>query len=453
MPRRISPRRKGQTERGTEVEQTTANSQKDSATRGRSRKIGSSDNIPEGECAESDISTTPKARSNYSLKLSESTSFPPSALSSIGSASGRTRSNSPIKRADDLKQLDKPVYWKAMSVGDLTRRISETQDNDVKSLLHRIKRVVVSGREYLPQQLREDLISELGLEEDDTHQFVEHVKFSLEQEAIERKKRNIRRAGGFEKMPKEKWDSVARNTLYLEALDDEMEVLKSIVGETNTFKLIPNPEPEWNQKIHGPMLQLAIRNQHDKVEYKNVTSAKVAIPFVPDTKIPTKLRYATKMIDYVLALRAQDDDFGRRVRNFTATLDPAYFNQSTSDSIRFCPTGVFVETKVNGSAGWSEGKAQLGFWLAAWFKRVSMFPRPSESSNVRIPPMPVILAACDRWELHFAFHGNDEIEICGGLDIGGTGHLDAAYRLLAALRVLVDDWMATGFLQWVKGWL
>ncbi|KAI0835669.1 hypothetical protein F5Y06DRAFT_124015 [Hypoxylon sp. FL0890] len=413
----------------------------------------SNESIPEDEYAEDDTFTTPKAGSNDSLNLSKATSFPPSEINSIGSASCRTRSTSPIKRADDLRNLDKPVYWRAMSVGDLTKRISETQDNGVISLLHQIKRVVVSGRGYLPQQLREDLAVELGLEEDDTHQFVEHVEFSLDQEAIERGKRNLRRAGGFEDTPKERWDSVARNMLYLKALEDEMEVLKSIVGETNKFKLIPNAEPEWNQKIHGPMLKLAVRNQQGKVEYKNVTNAKVAIPFIPDTKVPTKLRYATKMIDYVLALRTQNDDFGQRVKSFTATLDPAYFNQSTSDSIRFCPTGVFVETKVNGSAGWSEGKAQLGFWLAAWFKRVSMFPKRMDSSNVKIPPMPVILAVCDRWELHFAFDGDDEIEICGGLDIGGTGHLDAAYRLLAVLRVLVDSWMATRFLQWVEGWL
>lgn len=140
-------------------------------------------------------------------------------------------------------------------MGGLISRVAQTEDEGAKSLLQHIKQVAVSGKGYLPQQLREDLAVELGFQDDDVHQFVECIQAPLRPAAVERKKRNMRLAGGLNGMTEEKQDSVAKNTLHLEALDNEMGDLKAIVNDTNIFKSIPNAEPEWNQKIHGPMLE------------------------------------------------------------------------------------------------------------------------------------------------------------------------------------------------------
>lgn len=45
-----------------------------------------------------------------------------------------------------------------MSVGGLAKRISETGSHHAVSLLQHIKRVAVSRRAYLPQQMQEELM-------------------------------------------------------------------------------------------------------------------------------------------------------------------------------------------------------------------------------------------------------------------------------------------------------
>ncbi|KUI72179.1 hypothetical protein VM1G_07552 [Cytospora mali] len=165
------------------------------------------------------------------------------------------------------------------------------------------------------------------------------------------------------------------------------------------------------------------------------------------------------------------------------------FNQTPYRPLVYAPAGVFIETKVEGGS-LDEGRLQLGLWVSAWFKRVSMFgglvsdaPQAGgqvggQGSSLPLPIIPLALVKSDAWEVFFARQSStllsysssstsfarararaqaqareDEprIDIIGPLKIGGTGDLASAYQLLLALRRL-SFWVQdrSGFCGWVE---
>ncbi|KAI0144426.1 hypothetical protein GGR57DRAFT_334889 [Xylariaceae sp. FL1272] len=413
-----------------------------------------------------DLQATPRpprstsSRSQYVMHLSETTALPPTTASaSHSSRTSRTRSTSPVRRAGDLLKLSKPVQWVQLSPKALSERVAGTKQPSAISLFDKIKRVIRSNKGYLPKQLQEPLRAELELSDDDAYRFAVRDPLPLSHEVLARRKIKARRILG----PTAKDEDLSSFVQVTEPLERELEQLQEIVDRTGAFKTVPRAEPTWNEQIHAPMLDLAVRDHHHVV-YENVTRANIAGTFLPHASAEISLPLGTKMIDYVMAISGEEaigtglDDLPQRIRTFASKLTPDIFNQTNYESLRNCPTGVFIETKVDSMSGWSEGKAQLGFWLASWFKRIGMFPRPNRGPDIAmgskslggLPFFPVILVVGDKWELHLAFEEDSGFCIYGGLDIGGTGGLDDAYRLLAVLRILVQDWMAGEFRTWVE---
>ncbi|ENH75629.1 hypothetical protein FOC1_g10001823 [Fusarium oxysporum f. sp. cubense race 1] len=121
---------------------------------------------------------------------------------------------------------------------------------------------------------------------------------------------------------------------------------------------------------------------------------------------------------------------------------PKTFNQSTSEHLRYIPTGLFMVTKTD-MKRYSEGKVQLGIWLTLWFERTAQF------GKTRVPLMPVLLVVCARWELLFAFDNGTHYDVGGPVEVRGTGTVENIDRLLAVLIVLGG--LASGeFLEWVR---
>ncbi len=180
-------------------------------------------------------------------------------------------------------------------------------------------------------------------------------------------------------------------------------------------------------------------------------------------------------------LRVKDDErLLERVTEFVESLDTPTFNQSAYKPLRCNPTGMFVVTKVDEKRR-SEGRYQLGLWLAAWFGRVSEFPQPrslqgslesrksqasvvsaSASTPDRVdslkeaahvgntPPfLPLLSAYCGAWQLYFAFDLESNFKIYRPISIGNTDGLLEAYRLHAVLRLLAG-WVDGEFRSWVE---
>ena len=440
----------------------------DSRSQGLEKKRDRDDELP----TTLDTPTTSSQKgvsSQYSLRLKETTSLPPSSVT----ASSQPRSTSPVKLAGDLLKLKKPVRWVNVGADELADRIAQTKNEAVTALWRKIKRFALSGKGYLPQQLRDPLQNKLGLEDDDADKFSERDPVLLHPKDLEEAKSRLRRLFG-RAAPDTELDRIAQ---VLEPLEWELDRLKTIVATTNAFKTTPRPEASWNAEVHEPLLNLVVQHQPGVLS-ENVTRANIAKTFIPQATAEIPLSLGSKMIDFAVVLGYDDrqplllgghdnedhgaddvhptdddnDDLAQRIREFVAGLDPPTFNQTTFAPLRHSPAGIFIETKADSSNGWAEGKAQLGFWLAAWFKRVAMFPRRQDSlaPTSGLPFLPVLLVVGEKWELHVAFDEGRHFAIYGGLDAGGTGDLHAAYKLLAVLRTLVKDWVTTEFRASVK---
>ncbi|KAJ8131075.1 hypothetical protein O1611_g2557 [Lasiodiplodia mahajangana] len=251
--------------------------------------------------------------------------------------------------------------------------------------------------------------------------------------------------------------------MQLVSLESERRELRGIVRRSKEFLKEPRAEPAWNDAVHHPLLELAVRHSTD-VAVENVTRANVAKPFIPPANGHVQLPLNGKMIDYALVLHppgnndGQDKGLSERISRFVDQLSPRTFNQSTYGPLNLSPAGIFIKTKADLESR-PEGHVQLGIWLASWFLRIELFPQPPSTSpelqqrqeGSAVPPvLPVLIVVADTWELWFALRKETDFEVCGPLEIGRTRNTEECYRLLAALRVLVD-WMSSDFREWVEG--
>ncbi|KAJ2992426.1 hypothetical protein NUW58_g2175 [Xylaria curta] len=390
----------------------------------------------------------PRVTSSISNPASEANSPTRSSRSTIDS--NQSRSKSPIKHADDLRKLAKPVLWPQPSKPDLYSRM---QNHGSETLLKSINSVLRKG--YLPVELRDILDVELGLDDSDDALYAKQPTRPNTESQLHQAKLLVSAALGSSSPParrdgSHKVDGSLSAFLHLQSLLSELEALRTIVTTTGNHVHYSRTVPSWNENVHRPILNLAI--QHiPAVGVENVTRANIARDFLPGTSAqPISLPPDSKLIDYAMVLRPLEHTRvnATRISWFIDSLEYRGFNQSPYYPLRTMPSGVFIETKVSSQKS-NEAKAQLGMWLASWYGRISQFPCPAGGDDILPPPiMPVLLVEGKSWQLYFAFDTVSQYEVCGPIEIGSTGDLDGAYRLLAVLRILAS-WMATDFLEWV----
>ncbi|KAI1278167.1 hypothetical protein F5Y07DRAFT_68015 [Xylaria sp. FL0933] len=397
---------------------------------------------------------TSRSTSTFSRRLPQltsSTSLPPSQAHSptrqsrSTTISNRTRSKSPIKHAYDLLKLEKKVRWLELPEDELQGRI---QNSQLASLFDSTTSVLEMG--YLPMELRDILEVELGRGN-------KHDDLYAKRPVRPNTESQLREARVLIHAACSNIDRSLPEFLHLKSLLSELEILRSTVAATKAHLKIARTEASWNEKVHHPMLNLAILHT-PAVGIENVTRATIAKEFLPQTS--TRLRPRSpdsKLIDYAMVLKPEEPvkplqpgqlDLDRVV-NFLDELELQCFNQSNYDPLIDMPSGVFIETKVKGQK-LDEAKTQLGMWLASWYGRISQFPCLSDEEDaLPSPVIPVLIVESEIWNLYFAFDTTSQYEVCGPIKIGSTDELDGAYRVLAVLRIIAQ-WMATDFLDWVE---
>ncbi|KAI1347327.1 hypothetical protein F5Y01DRAFT_318872 [Xylaria sp. FL0043] len=386
-------------------------------------------------------------------QLTSSTSLPPSQAHSptrqsrSTTISNRTRSKSPIKRAYDLTKLEKPVRWCKLPKhkDKLERNLQNCQS---ATLFDPIMKVLKGG--YLPMELRGILDVELGL--DGTNK-----KLYAKRPPGPNTKSQLLEAEMLLGAACSKIDKSVLDFLHLNSLLSELEALRSIVAATQDHLETPRTEASWNEKVHRPMLDLAILHI-PAVGIENITRATIAKGFLPQTSVCLgPLSPDSKLIDYAMVLKPEepvealqpgqlDHD---RIAKFLGQLEDQCFNQSHYGPLTAMPSGVFVETKAEDRKT-DEAKTQLGMWLASWYGRIAQFPCLSDEEDaLPSPVIPVLIIEKEVWNLWFAFDTASQYEVYGPIKIGSTDELDGAYRVLAVLRIIAQ-WMATDFLDWVE---
>ncbi|KAI0099906.1 hypothetical protein GGR51DRAFT_534060 [Nemania sp. FL0031] len=226
--------------------------------------------------------------------------------------------------------------------------------------------------------------------------------------------------------------------------------LQSIVANTIEFIRMGRSGAAWNEKIHVPMLGLAVI-QKSNVTVENVSKASIIQKFLLSSTPARNAQLNKGTIGYVLALRPEPG-FREALLHFISPLDHKTFNQTKYVLLRTWPAGIFIKINEPGQSV-EVAKIQLGIWVASWFNRVATIPReftpPNVLSRSTLPFVPVLLVDRGKWDMFFAFNDQQRYDIRGPVHIGDTWSLRNAYRLLAALRHIVQ-WMVTDFRAWVE---
>lgn len=379
-------------------------------------------------------------------------------VAEFSEASQLTNSSSPVKRPYDLLALNKPVRWVEISENakQLEAAVAATENANATKLWQGVRRLAQGrlARGMFPLEIGDAIRNHVGLvsPEDDFYFAEQEQTMPAPTPAqIADERRDLESLfGGTAKLS----DESVRRSIHRSALRAEFASIQDIVRNTKRFAK-GYSEAAWNEDIHRPMLRLATQRVPGVGIY-NMTRASIARPYIPQMTARTATEEAAlsaggKMIDYAMALSFEDGQFPQlhsRVIDFINDLSPKTFNNSTYPPLAASPTGVFVETKAE-STRYDEGNAQLGLWLASWLSRITAYPSGSGGHQKKLPFVPLLLVVGKNWELFFGFDNEDNIEVLGPLQIGGTGTMVDAYRLLAVLRLLAD-WVAGGFRDWVE---
>ena len=361
-----------------------------------------------------------------SLPNSSAASFP---TSSSKTKAIRERSTSPVKKPFDLLKLKKQVSWNRMTGNTLSNAIKGKKNPDAIKLLKSL-----DFKAVYPSQLK-DVFIERGWA--DVHVDGQFIPPQPQESQVKRDNAN----------PYFHWlepylgspDSLSYVHIK-NKLMHELETIEKIADISEEFRSPPHAaEPEWNEDVHKPILNLALEGFSD-IKAFNVTRTTIDKEFIPPRANSKDRPLSSRMIDYVIAITGQE----KAVANFCLNkMGTDCFNNTQRGRVQYAPMGILVETKV-GAQLEDDAMAQLGLWAASLIGAHDRFGK-----NRGFLPLVVVLGA--EWFLWFAiWKQNDEpIEVYGHKKLGDTSSVPGIYRLIAALRVLFDHWMRAGFGTWV----
>ncbi|KAG8673923.1 hypothetical protein FPOAC1_007242 [Fusarium poae] len=320
--------------------------------------------------------------------------------SSASRTSHASRSSSPVKRKT-LDLLQKPVRFIPMKRSQLPEHIHKIYDNIFS---------IADKNKYIPQAVEKEL----------------------------KKTEDVTVARWFFKHNKNKTSEYER----------ELAVLKEIREEAVNRQDQQASEAAWNLEVHGPLLKLALE-QISTVQREIITTASISKPFVPDTKFDSYYDMSkSKMIDWGITAIPSASTAAHIDRILDSLpITEKSINQTTYGPVVKNPIAVSIEIKT-ASGSLEEARAQLGLWIAAWHKRMSLLKQCDE----QIITLPLITVMEHEWKLMFAVDRGDSIDIFEDIGIGNTRDLSDLYRILAVLKEL-GAWMQTEYLAWLDRWL
>ncbi|KAH7169697.1 uncharacterized protein B0J16DRAFT_351742, partial [Fusarium flagelliforme] len=324
--------------------------------------------------------------------FSNAPSLPPSS-----SASGTSRSSSPVKRST-LGLLSKPIHFIAMKRSHLPKHIHKTYDAIFS---------IVNNIGFIPSAVRQQL-------EDNDEDVLDQWFFNGEGEDVLK----------------------------------EFTELRAIQAEAAAVQVEEASEGTWNLEVHGPLLKLAFK-PFSRLRRKLLTHASISKPFIPSTSessyYPTT---KTKMIDWGISIFPPEtiaEHISRMINNLPVS--QRSINQTIYGPVRNTPIALPIEIKI-ASGSLEEARGQLGLWIAAWYTRMNAL----KSCNEGMIAMPMIIVMEHEWKLLFAVDRRESIDIVESLAMGNTMDLQGLYKIVAVLRVL-GRWMEAEYLEWLERWL
>lgn len=195
------------------------------------------------------------------------------------------------------------------------------------------------------------------------------------------------------------------------------------------------PEATWNEKVHSPLLEVALEGNPLHVNYANVTSARITDTSVlPSTAAGQKVMDA-KIVDFVMILDYLDQDAEKQVIESCRHQVTDSINHTSMTFIRYSPIAVSIETK-RGAVEEYTANVQLALWVYAHFAKLKTFI-PANRHHT-IPHLPLVKVLGHQWFLQLAkpSGSRSEIVIYGDLLLGSTSSMLGVFQVVAAVRRL-----------------
>lgn len=352
-------------------------------------------------------------------------------------SSANSRSSSPVQNSFDLARLEKPVLLK--SAGD-----NPPLPTDISELYDAVFNISSYSDGIYPLEVEAELKGIMHIPPRD-HCFRKPASGPLRQEGPESGDAGPSSSGlaDTEKLPTRQ-DELLQYLYRHTPVDtstrglalSELQRVLELCEMASYLARQSSSEAVWNSQVHGPLLELGLRNHH-RVESINATTAGIASAFMPRCSAPNNLPASGKMIDFALCLSLACDNrcpptpwsapplvapsartadpkapqppqprraasTRRRIgdgedehdmalddriceataRAAAATWDRAHasVNQTAYTPLTRKPVAVAVavaEAQRDGAA--DQALTQLGLWTAAWHKRMAAIAQGSES--------------------------------------------------------------------------
>lgn len=176
-------------------------------------------------------------------------------------------------------------------------------------------------------------------------------------------------------------------------------------------------------------------------------SATIDPPILAEAKLPKRV------IDYAIVLLPDDQmkQAFQRLKPLSATTIKSW-NHTTTINVRQTPIAINIETKAPNKS-WTDGKAQLGIWTNAFFKRLQLLAEKDKTATLNIPAMPLVIAQGHDWYLLIISHQHSPDQgqtiIWQKLDIGSSRNCFDALKIIAVLHYLME-WAEKTWRVWFR---
>ncbi|KAL2888237.1 hypothetical protein HOO65_040574 [Ceratocystis lukuohia] len=261
--------------------------------------------------------------------------------------------------------------------------------------------------------------------------------------------------------------------------------INDIVQATHYCRDTETSSYGWGDSVYMPLLRLAI-GQTKGVRAENVASATMLESLAPTTlskAMPTPRRPGDPvplMMDYALTLCPSQlaTDSGAQVQRRLQSLlrqkitvgDPS-INHSMYGPLCKSPIAAFIaitapshghgqrngaptNIQLTSEEGPVVALSQLGLSLTSWYRHITSFCKCSYQKACCTGPMfmPLLRVSGDAWSVTLVANTDDDFEVLPAINIGSTDTVTGIYRLLEALRHVVE-WIRTDYTKWLSDFL
>ncbi|KAI1823004.1 hypothetical protein F4861DRAFT_512336 [Xylaria intraflava] len=281
----------------------------------------------------------------------------------------------------------------------------------------------------------------------------------------------------------------------------ELALLQDVQREASLSKTYKRHECGWIMNVYAPLLRHVFKDdirpeavmtatmEGGSIPVKQTAGAETAeIDSLSDFCVTVSASSATsmssvnpahvhsrsdvKIVDYALVMDLpRDSTLHKTIVDLIARVcggGRLHVNQTAYQAIQNDIIAVSIEVKAESSA--VDPLVQLGFWIAAWYKRMWSLRRELFASKVtgihdeqlllrlrnqeqqkRLVTVPLIAIVGHQWDMYFACFEAARITLHGPVKMGSTESILEVYALVTSLRA-VAEWVRTVFKKAMEDW-